>query len=99
VGFDLSPSPKREGNFKESDMKGDEMKRLYDAMEAIGYSVKKVEMETYEYFDKPKTGEKYTGEFYVKLRPLSAEIAELQKANEVLAAGKQESSQALPGGL
>ena len=54
------------------------MQSLTGAVNAAGFVVKKIEDEVYGSFDKPSSGEKYTGEIIIKVRPIADEEAELE---------------------
>jgi hypothetical protein len=55
------------------------MQRIADAIGDNGFVIKKIEEETYGYYDRPKTGERYTGEIILKIRPIEEEEAEAKR--------------------
>jgi hypothetical protein len=55
------------------------MQKIADAIGDNGFVIKKIEEETYGYYDRPKTGERYTGEIILKIRPITDEEAEAKK--------------------
>jgi hypothetical protein len=54
-------------------MEGLVMRKLAEAVRSVGFVVKKIEEETYDSFNRPPNGEKYTGEIIIKIRPVEAE--------------------------
>jgi hypothetical protein len=61
-------------------MEGSTMRKLAEALDGVGFVVKKIEEETFSSYDRPATGEKYTGEIIIKIRPAKDEEADLEKA-------------------
>jgi hypothetical protein len=54
-------------------MDGVRIQKLADAVRDAGFVLKKWEEETYGHFDRPDSGERYTGELIIKLRPVEQE--------------------------
>jgi hypothetical protein len=60
-------------------MEGSVMRKLAEALGDAGFVIKKIEEETYGYYDRPGTGERYTGEIILKIRPVTDEEADIEK--------------------
>jgi hypothetical protein len=60
-------------------MQGTEMKKVAEAMEGIGYIVKELKEEEYSQYDRPVSGEKYTGLFLLKIRTVADEQADAER--------------------
>jgi hypothetical protein len=60
-------------------MEGSLMRKLADALGDVGFVIKKIEEESYGRFDRPDSGEKYTGEIIIKIRPMKDEEADVEK--------------------
>jgi hypothetical protein len=60
-------------------MEGSIMRKLADALGDVGFVIKKIEEKSYGQYDRPSSGEKYTGEIIVKIRPIKDEEAEAEK--------------------
>lgn len=60
-------------------MEGSVMRKLAEALGDVGFVIKKIEEETYDQYDRPSSGEKYTGEIVVKIRPMKDEEADIEK--------------------
>ena len=56
------------------------MQKLADALGKEGFVIKKIEDAEIPSFSKPDTGEKYTGEIILRIRPVDEEEAEAEKA-------------------
>jgi hypothetical protein len=66
------------------------MKKLANSLEDAGYIIKEIREEPYGQFDRPPSGEKYTGEIILKIRSVRDEEAEADKiAAKAKAAEKQ----------
>jgi hypothetical protein len=60
-------------------MEGSVMRKLAEALDDIGFVIKKIEEEAYGQYDRPFSGEKYTGEIIVKIRPMKDEEVDIEK--------------------
>jgi hypothetical protein len=60
-------------------MKGSVMRKLADALEDVGFVIERLEEEPYGQYDRPSSGEKYTGEIIIKIRPIKDEEADADK--------------------
>jgi hypothetical protein len=54
-------------------MDGVRIQKLAEAVRDAGFVLKKFEEETYGHFDRPDSGERYTGELIIKIRPVEQE--------------------------
>jgi hypothetical protein len=60
-------------------MEGATMRKLADALSDVGFVIKRIEEESYGQYDKPSSGEKYTGEITIKIRTVKDEEADVEK--------------------
>ena len=60
-------------------MEGSVMRKLADALGDVGFVIKRIEEEAYSQYDRPLSGEKYTGEIIIKIRPTKDEDADVEK--------------------
>jgi hypothetical protein len=56
------------------------IQKLTEAVREAGFVLKKWEEETYGHFDRPYSGERYTGELIIKIRPVELEEYEQELA-------------------
>ena len=56
------------------------MQKLADALGKEGFIVKKIEEEEYTPYNRPSSGEKYTGQILIKVRSADEEEAEAEAA-------------------
>ena len=61
-------------------MEGSVMRRLAEAMDDVGFVIKSIEEEKFGSYDRPVTGEIYTGEIIIKIRSRKDEEADAEKA-------------------
>jgi hypothetical protein len=71
-------------------MEGSVMRKLAEALDDVGFVIKKIEEEPYDNFNRPSSGEKYTGEIIIKIRSVKDEEAD----NEKLQVRKEEEKRA-----
>jgi hypothetical protein len=76
-------------------MEGSLMLRLANALDDVGFVIKKMEEETYSRFERPDSDETYTGEIIIKIRPRKDEDAEAGKRRDRLRE-KQKRDQGIP---
>jgi hypothetical protein len=60
-------------------MEGYVMRKLADALGDVGFVIKRIEEEAYGQYDRPLSGEKYTGEIIIRIRPAKDEDADVEK--------------------
>jgi hypothetical protein len=60
-------------------MEGSVMRKLAEALGDAGFVIKKIEEEAYGQYDRPPSGEKYTGEIIIKIRPVKDEEADAER--------------------
>jgi hypothetical protein len=60
-------------------MEGSVMRRLAEALGDVGFVIKRIEEEAYSHYNRPSSGEKYTGEIVIKVRPVKDEEADAEK--------------------
>jgi hypothetical protein len=74
-------------------MEGSVMRKLAEALDDVGFVIKSIEEEKHGTYDRPNTGEIYTGQIIIKIRSrkdeeAEAEAARLRKEKErIIAAG------------
>jgi hypothetical protein len=64
------------------------MNKLANSLEDAGYIIKEIKEESYGQFDRPSSGEKYTGEIILKIRSAKDEEAEAEKIEAKAKAAK-----------
>jgi hypothetical protein len=60
-------------------MEGSVMRKLAEALDDVGFVIKKIEEEAYSQYDRSSSGKKYTGEIIIKIRPVKDEEADIEK--------------------
>jgi hypothetical protein len=60
-------------------MEGSVMQKLAEALDDVGFVIKRIEEIAYDQYDRPPSGEKYTGEIIIKIRPIKDEEADIEK--------------------
>jgi hypothetical protein len=60
-------------------MEGSVMRKLAEALDDVGFVIKRIEEEAYGQYDRPSSGEKYTGEIIIRIRPVKDEEADIEK--------------------
>jgi hypothetical protein len=79
-GILLKPFRSEERKEQEAlSMEGSVIRKLTDALGDAGFVIKKIEEESYSRFERPFSGEKYTGEIIIRIRPAKDEEADIEK--------------------
>jgi hypothetical protein len=63
-------------------MEGLAIQKLANALDGVGFTIKRIEEESYSRYERPPSGEKYTGEIIIRIRPLKDEKADAARIRE-----------------